>query len=74
MCIINPFLLRAGGDETQDRARPSAGVLPLPIKASPSPSDTKIRPRSVSHPDFPRIGRADLPAHAVARPASILTP
>jgi len=33
MCIINPFLLRVPGDEGQDRARSSAGVLPVPITA-----------------------------------------
>ncbi len=35
--IINPFLLRASGDEAQDRARSSAGALPVPITARASP-------------------------------------
>ena len=34
--IIGPFLLRVRGDEAKDRARSSAGVLPVPITATAS--------------------------------------
>jgi len=34
--IINPFFLCGPGDEVKDRARGSAGVLPVPIVARAS--------------------------------------
>jgi len=54
--IINPFLLRVRGNEAKDRARSSAGVLPIPIAARASPEWNEGRPYSVGHPDSPPPG------------------
>ena len=57
----------------QRQTVPRPPSCPCPSRPEPPRSETKGRRCSVRHPDSPRAGRADLPAHAMAGPASILT-